>query len=154
MSLFIPSPGVAEDYVGPGDSVPPGRRFLPVAQAVGTVIGAGRIAFGVAFLAAPVMSVRVLGMDTATAKRITHLARMAAARDLALGVGAVAGVRGGAGAGWVLAGAGADAADAVLIASALRSGKARGVAAAGVALGAVAAAAAGVWAATELGRQR
>jgi peptide-methionine (R)-S-oxide reductase len=154
MSLFVPSRGVAEDYVTPADSVPPGERFLPRAQAIGTGIGAARVLVGVTFLVAPVTSVRVLGMDTATAKRVTHLARMAAVRDIALGAGALAGLERGAGGGWLLAGAGTDAADAVLIAGALRSGKARGLVASGIALGALASAAIGAWAAAGLAGRR
>jgi peptide-methionine (R)-S-oxide reductase len=153
MSLFIPSRGVAEDYVMSSDSVLSRRPFLPAAQAVATGIGAARVAVGVTFMVAPITSVRVLGMDTATAKRVTHLARMAAVRDIALGAGALAGARRGEGAGWLLAGAGADAADAALIASALRTGKARGLVASGIALGALASAAVGVWAASGLARR-
>jgi hypothetical protein len=154
MSLFIPSRGVAEDYVMAADSVPADGRFLPPAQALGTGIGAARVVAGISFLVAPVTSVRVLGMDTATAKRVTHLARMAAVRDIALGAGALAGLGRGAGGAWLLAGAGTDAADAVLIATALRTGKARGPVAAGIAIGALASAAAGVWAAAAVARRR
>ena len=153
MSLFIPSRGVAEHYVMSPDSVLSRRPFLPPAQAVATGIGAARVVVGVTFMVAPITSVRVLGMDTATAKRVTHLARMAAVRDIALGVGALARVRRGEGTGWLLAGAGADAADAALIAGALRTGKARGLVASGIALGALASAAAGVWAASGLARR-
>jgi hypothetical protein len=154
MSLFIPSRGVAEDYVMPGDSVPQGRRFLSRAQGIGAAIGAARVAVGVTCMVAPVTSVRVLGVDTATAKRVTYLARLAAARDIALGAGALADVRRGAGPGWLLAGAGTDVADALLIAGALRSGKVRGFGASGIALGALASAGMGLWAATALTRRR
>jgi hypothetical protein len=81
---------------------------------------------------------------------------MAAARDVVLGVGATAGARrnGAPSAGWVLAGAVADAADAAVLAGAMRSGKARGITAAGVAAGAVISAVAGGWAAAQLARRR
>jgi hypothetical protein len=154
MSLFIPSRGVAEDYVVPADSVPRARRFLPPAQAAAAGIGAARVMVGVTCMVAPVTSVRVLGVDTATAKRVTYLARLAAARDIALGAGVLADRRGGTGTGWLLAGAGTDVADAVLIAGALRSGKVRGLGAASIAVGALASAGMGVWAAVRLARRR
>jgi hypothetical protein len=96
-------------------------------------IGLGRLLAGGAFLAAPVAATRALGLDTATAKRVAFLARMMAARDVAIGAGTTAsGLRGGRPAGWLLAGAAADAADAVVIAAAIRDGRARGPVAAGV----------------------
>jgi hypothetical protein len=105
---------------------------------------------GGAFLAAPVLSMRILGLDTETAKRVTLLARMAAARDVVIGVGTLAS-RGRSQAGWLLAGAAADTADAVLIATALRQRRAAGLPAAGIALGAVAAAVLAGWAAAGVG---
>lgn len=83
-------------------------------------IGAGRAGVGLAFAVNPVQSVRFLGVDTGTARRLTWLAQMAAARDLALGVGTVAAVVRGQGSGaWLLAGAACDAADAAALGSAL-----------------------------------
>jgi hypothetical protein len=116
---------------------------LPTSRDVALTLGAGRCLLGAAFLAAPVFSVRVLGVDTASAKRVTFVARMLAARDLALGAGTLGGATRGRPAGWLVAGAAADAADAVLIVAALRTGQARGWPAAAIAAGAVAAAAAG-----------
>ena len=154
MSLFIPSRGVAEDYVTPGDSVPEASRFLPPTQGIAVGIGAARVLVGLTCMVAPITSVRVLGVDTATAKRVTYLARLAAVRDIALGAGALADLRAGAGAGWLLAGAGTDLADAALIAGALRSGKVRGLGASSIALGAVASAGMGIWAAAGRIRRR
>jgi hypothetical protein len=109
-----------------------GQRRLPRADAVAAALGAGRLAVGVAFLAAPHASVRILGVDTATAKRMTVLARMTAARDIGLGAGALS-TSGRARSGWLLAGAGADAVDAAAIRTALRAGQARGAAATAIA---------------------
>ncbi len=125
-------------------------RSAPSAATVARATGAGRVAIGVIFLAAPVASVRILGVDSASAKRMAFLARMAAARDIGLGAGALAA---GAGAApWLAAAALADAVDAVAIAGALRRGTARGVVAAGIAAGAATGAALGIWAAIELKR--
>lgn len=154
MSLFVPSRGVAQDYVVAERSVPLARRFLPTAQALGAGISAGRVGIGVVLLAAPVGSVRVLGTDTATAKRVTHLIRMAAIRDVVLGAGAASAQRRGEpSAGWVVAGAAADVADAVLVAGAIRKGRARGLAAGAAVVGALASATAGGWAAAQLARR-
>ncbi len=63
----------------------------------------------------------MLGVDSATANRLSWLARMAAARDIALGVGTVAGALSGRGSnGWLLAGGACDVADAAAIANALK----------------------------------
>jgi hypothetical protein len=121
---------------------------LPSARTIGVLVGAGRVALGGIFLAAPVTSVRLLGLDTATAARVTWLARMAAGRDVAIGAGTVVSSARGAGAGgWLLAGSFADGVDAVVLAAALREGKvagwrARAMPAAALAAALVAAAAA------------
>jgi hypothetical protein len=96
---------------------------------------------GAAALASPVPATRLLGMDSATAKRVTLLARMAGARDVSLGAGTLAaGTLGPAGragtAWWLVAGAFADAVDAAAMAAALRRGTVRGLPAAGIAVGA------------------
>jgi hypothetical protein len=115
---------------------------------LGVTLGSGRIALGATFLAGPVTAVRLLGLDTATAKRVAILSRMLAARDIALGSGALAATARRTGAGtWLLAGAGSDAADAVLLVAALRTGRVRGVAAGGLAGLAAAGALAGGFAA-------
>ncbi|MGH8860124.1 MAG: hypothetical protein ACRDVG_02625 [Jatrophihabitantaceae bacterium] len=125
---------------------------VPRAHITARAIGVGRLVLGATFLAAPRFSVRVLGVDSATAKRMTFLARMAAARDIGLGLGTLG--AGTAAAPWLLAGAGADAVDAVVIAGALRSGTSRGLPAAGIVAGAAATAAVGVWAALTLRRAK
>ncbi|MGH8959695.1 MAG: hypothetical protein ACRDWT_00555 [Jatrophihabitantaceae bacterium] len=112
------------------------RRLL-ARHALARSIGLGRLVFGTALLLAPVASTRVLGLDTATAKRVSFLARMTAARDIAIGAGTAA-AAGRRPVGWLLAGAAADACDAVVIAQALRSGRLRGPIATGVVGGAAA----------------
>jgi hypothetical protein len=107
-----------------------------------------------AWLAAPVSTVRLLGLDTATATRVTWLARMAAARDLALGLGTVrATACRREAAGWLLAGAASDLADAALVEHALRQGRAKGLPASAVVIASAGAAAAGTWAAVAAARQ-
>jgi hypothetical protein len=119
---------------------------------IGLSLGAARVAVGVGFLAAPVTSTRVLGLDTSTAKRITFLARMTAVRDLVLGGGALASRRDPkALRRWVLAGAVADLGDALAIAAATRSRVAGGAPAIAITVGAVGAALTGGWAAAGRG---
>ena len=135
------------------ESVPFSAR-LPTARTVGLCIGAGRVAIGAVFLAAPVTSVRLLGLDTATAARITWLARMTAVRDTVLGAGTVvsSGRQQGA-AGWLCAGAVSDTVDAVVLAAALREGRLRGWRPQAIAVGAVGAAAITAVAAADLARK-
>jgi len=108
------------------------------------------VAIGTAFLAAPTVSVRILGVSNATAKRMAFLARMTAARDIALGGGTLHAGAGRRAVPWLLAGAGADLVDAVAIAGAVKRGAAGGAPAVGTVVGAAAAAVVGVWAALEL----
>jgi hypothetical protein len=111
------------------------------------------VAIGAFSLAAPVTSVRLLGLDTATAARITWLARMTAVRDTVLGTGtAVSSGRGQGAAGWLLAGSVSDAVDAAVLAAALREGKVRGRRAQAIVVGAVGAALIAAAAAAELAR--
>ena len=103
---------------------------LPDANAMARQIAAGRSVIAAAIMAAPVMTVRFAGTDTATARRVSWLTRMMAIRDGAIGVGGVlAARRGGNVAPWLLAGAVSDAVDAVALAGALRGGQAKGIAA-------------------------
>ena len=132
-----------QTYESSAGSVPFLRRLLRPSN-LARAIGLGRIAAGGGLLAAPVAAVRVLGMDTSTAKRVTHLARMGAVRDVSIGVGTLASARPG---GWLLAGAVSDAVDAAVIADAVRSGRAGGPAARLVVVGAAAIAAIGAVAA-------
>jgi hypothetical protein len=124
------APDTAPDEV----AAPRGRRAPAV------VIGAGRVALGIAFTVDPIQSVRFLGVDTATARRLSWLARMAAARDIALGVGTVASTLSDRGSGtWLLAGAACDIADGAALASALSRKQVSPVAAGFVIVGAFAA---------------
>ena len=140
-----------ETYAATAGSVPSRRGFTGSgAIALTRALGLGRLAIGAAFLAAPLPSVRVLGVDSGTARRVTFLARMAAGRDLVLGAGTMAAGRGAAS--WVLAGAVADAVDAAALATAIRQRQAGGVPAYGVVAGAAGAAVVGGAAAWALRR--
>jgi hypothetical protein len=113
-------------------------RSLGTGQRTALLIGTGRIAIGVAFAISPVTSVRLLGVDTATANRIAWLARMTAARDTAIGVGTVLSTRQAAGSGgWLLAGAACDIADASFLALALQRRQVSRIPAGGVVVGAL-----------------
>lgn len=139
-----------DTYASRDDSVSHIAELLPSPQSVVLGTGIGRLAIGAGFLAAPVLSTRVLGLDTATAKRITFLARMAAVRDITLGVGTLtAGPDAGR---WLAAGAVCDLVDAVVIVAAVRKRTLRGALAAGIAVGAVASAVVGLRAAAALRR--
>jgi peptide-methionine (R)-S-oxide reductase len=107
------------------------------------LLGAGRTALGTAFLAFPVASVRLLGVDTASANRVVWLARMAAVRDAALGLGVLGAATARRGRVPALVASGlVDATDAAVIVAAAREhrvDRARGyLIAAGAAAGAVA----------------
>lgn len=113
------------------------------ARRLGLALGAGRVALGIAFWLDPARSVRVAGLDRVTTPRTGWLARMAAARDLVIGAGAVgASLRADARpverASWYLAGAVTDAADALAITQGARDGRLAKVPAALVAGGAAA----------------
>lgn len=104
--------------------------LLPRDPAVlATRLGAGRAAIAALILAAPTVSVRLLGTDTATARRASWLTRMMGVRDGAIGAGALAAGRSSASGAvpWLLAGAAADAVDAVVLAGALRQRRIKGV---------------------------
>jgi hypothetical protein len=131
----------------------PGRGPFTDADALAGRLALGRVAFAAAIMAAPVASVRVLGSDTATAGRVVWLTRMVAARDGAIGVGALAAGRSGSAAPWVLAGALCDAVDAAVLTTAMRQGRVTGLVARLVAPGAAAAAVLGVVAAVRSRRR-
>jgi hypothetical protein len=114
------------------------------------LFGLGRLAVGGAFFVSPVTSVRVLGLDTASAKRMAFLARMAAARDIVLGAGALMARDPRSKAGWIAAGAASDVADSLVIGAAVKDGTARGVPAVIVVAGAAGAGLLGFWAAAGL----
>lgn len=106
---------------------------IPEADAVAFQLSAGRTAAGAVFLALPVLSARLLGTDSATAKRVSWLTRMMAVRDAAIGAGGLAAMRGkGSPAPWIIAGAVSDTVDAIVLTQALRQGRVKGLAATAV----------------------
>jgi hypothetical protein len=106
------------------------------------LIGGGRVAVGLAFALNPVLSISFLGVDSATARRLSWLAQMTAARDIAIGAGTVwAGVGERDPQLWLVAGAVCDAADAAAIGRAAVGGHVSRTIAAGVVAGAAAASA-------------
>ena len=141
---------VTKQYASAAGSVPGVTGSIVTPQNVALGIGVGRLVIGSTFLLVPRFSVRVLGVDSASAKRMSFLARMAAARDIGLGAGTLDAGPTSAARPWLLAGAAADAVDAVVIAAAMRRGVTRGGAATGIVVGAAATAAVGVWAARAL----
>lgn len=129
------------------------RTRLPEPEATARWLALGRTALAAAVMAAPVRSARLLGMDTATARRVTFLTRSMAARDGALGVGGVLAARDGGVTPWLLGGAAADAVDAAVLAVALRQHRVKGVAPAAVVPLAAAASAAAALTAVRLRRR-
>jgi hypothetical protein len=124
-----------------------GHALGAVAGPLELALGSARMAVGVGYLAFPVSATRMLGVDGATAARMAWLARMTAARDLALGAGAVsAAITNGRTSAWTAAGMLSDAIDAAVITVAarqrrlnrLRASAAVAAAAAGAVGGAVA----------------
>ena len=130
------------------------RISIPEPDAMAFQLAAGRTVAGGAMLALPVLSARLLGTDSATAKRVAWLTRMMAVRDAAIGAGGLAAARGtGSPTPWIVAGAVADAVDAVVLTQALRQGRVKGLAAAAVVPVAAGAAAVGVVTALRLRRR-
>lgn len=148
--LHAPRDAVTEYYEQIGSSVSFLSKVTLTPENVVVGIGVGRLVLSGAMLAAPGLSLRILGTDTATAKRVTHLARMTAVRDIGLGAGTLAAGPTRAAVPWLLAGAAADAVDAAVVAGALRRGRVRGVAALGLVIGAAGAAAVAARAALQL----
>lgn len=105
-----------------------GARLPEPAELAGQ-IALGRSMLGATILAAPVVSLRFLGADTA-ARRVNWLTRMTAIRDSAIGIGGVLAARRGGSAvvPWLVAGAASDVVDAVVISKALRDGRLKGIA--------------------------
>lgn len=120
------------------------RLTLPHPEVLARQFSAGRALIAASILAAPVPAARLLGLDSATARRVTWLSRMMAVRDGALGVGGLDALRRGNDARpWLLGGAASDAVDAVVIAGALSSGRLKGVLPTAIAVGAAGLAALG-----------
>jgi hypothetical protein len=94
-------------------------------------------------LARPLLVPRPLGIDRITASRVDWLVRMAGARDLALGAGTLAARRTPGQRLWVLASAGSDLADFLVLSNAVRRGHVGRVLGSAAALSAIGAAALG-----------
>jgi hypothetical protein len=100
-------------------SLPDRRRGARVGAVSGGLVRAGA---GLALLARPESLPSALGVDRVTARRVAWVVRLFAARDAALGVGAVHAVLTGRPAGpWLLAQASVDAVDAAVVAVAVRN---------------------------------
>ena len=127
---------------------------IPEPDAMAFQLCAGRTAAGGAMLALPVLSARLLGADSATAKRVSWLTRMMAVRDAAIGAGGLAAARGTGSPGpWIIAGAVSDAVDAIVLTQALRQGRANGLTATAVVPVAAGSAAIGLLTALRLRRR-
>jgi hypothetical protein len=88
------------------------------------VIGILRCTVGVAALARPVDTIRFASVDQVTAQRTAWVARLAGARDLAIGAGMLdAMLRRQPTSGWLAVGAISDAMDAMIIAAATVRGQ-------------------------------
>ena len=139
--------GVVDTYVQRAESVASRRGFVDP-HTLALALGAGRTLIGLVFGAAPVTAIRSMGVDGATAARVEWLARMTAARDAVLGAGTLAAARSGRGTRtWLLAGAAADAVDAVAVTAAVKSRRVGGPGAWGAGALGAGAALVGVWAA-------
>ncbi|MHA3705182.1 hypothetical protein ACXR2U_23670 [Jatrophihabitans sp. YIM 134969] len=119
---------------------------------VGFGLGVGRVALGVVFWRAPVVSVRVAGLDAVSAPSADWLARMTAGRDIAIGAGTAAAVlrsdtAPGERSAWFLAGAVADLGDTLSIGRGVREGRLARLAGLGASSGALVAALVGAAAA-------
>lgn len=120
------------------------RLALPEPQVLARQFSIGRTLVAASMLAAPVPAARLMGLDSATARRVGWLSRMMAVRDGALGVGGLDALRrDGDARPWLLGGAVSDAVDAVVIGRALASGRLKGARPAAIALGAAGLAALG-----------
>ena len=117
-------------------------------------IGAGRTVLGTAFLLDPVRSVRFMGVDAATANRMTWMAQMMAVRDAVIGAGTLGAAARGEGAAWLIGGAVADFVDAVAIGKAVQDGRLKGAVPTMVSVGAVGLAGIALVAAIGARRQR
>jgi hypothetical protein len=129
------------------------RPSQPSAPGLALQLGAARTVLGSLVLVAPVPAARLLGADTATARRVSWLSRMVGVRDAAIGVGTVVTARGGDPRGWLVAGAVSDLVDAAVLARARRQGRVGGASSV-VVPGAALAAATGFAAAGSLTRIR
>ena len=112
----------------------PGYLKAVPARSIARRIGLARVGLGIGLLAAPGSVAPLAGIDTGTARRMTWLTRMTAARDLALGTGTLAALRsGGDATRWLALGAAADLGDLVILSGAVRQGRLARVRGAGMA---------------------
>jgi len=81
-------------------------------------VAAGRAALGVSMLARPTLVPLLVGVETAAASQTAWVVQMLGAREVALGVGLLAG----GGRSWVTAGVFCDTVDAAALVLAVRSG--------------------------------
>ena len=128
-------------------------RRIPEADTVATGFGVGRLVLSGALFAAPTTSVRMLGVDSASAKRMVFLVRMAAVRDMGLGVGTLASRNSPQLPLWLAIAAVADGVDALAVAAAAKQGVTRGPAAVAAVVTAATAALVGGRAALQLIRR-
>lgn len=94
-----------------------------LALATPTRLAAGRTAAGVVMVARPRLMPEVLGVDSASAAKTAWVVQMLGAREVALGLGALHGVRTGTSRAWVAAGLLSDAVDVVAVAAAVAKGR-------------------------------
>jgi hypothetical protein len=115
-----------------------------VKQSAAVLLAAGRVGVGAAMLARPRTLPATLGVDSATAARVSWITRMLGAREVALGAGTLLALRRGESArDWLLGCALSDAVDAAAFAGAVARGHARVVPGSAFALVAGASAAVG-----------
>ncbi len=133
----------------------PTTRTAPSAKALALSLNGGRLTLGASLLAYPAPMIQLLGIDRASAARMSWLARTAAARDASLGMGSIVAVLRRRGQpGWLLAGVACDVVDAIVLMQAAQQRRVdplRGQLMAGVA---VVSAAAGTLSAVGLLRRR
>ena len=104
-------------------------------------LAVGRTAVGVSMLTQPGLGPALLGVDRATRNRLAWVVQMLGAREVALGVGALVARK--ERRLWLAAGVLSDAADAVVVAAALRKGQVKTSTGAGLVVLAAGAAAIG-----------
>jgi hypothetical protein len=109
------------------------------------LLSTGRTAVGVSMLARPAVLARAVGVDSTTAARLTWMARMVGARELALGAGTLLALhRGRDVEEWALAQVLSDAVDAAAFGGAVARGDVRRVPGAAIAATALAGTATGL----------
>ncbi len=101
----------------------PRPRTKPVPDAVVWGLGMTRIVIGAGLIVSPVGLARGLGIDAVTARKVGWMARVAGAREMAIGAGTLLALRRGDPVdGWVAAQAFSDGVDAVAFATSAARG--------------------------------